>query len=154
MCRRSENKIWRNINRCNLLEAFEGLNKQLLLPSTKEGKTWKWKEVKVQKWGEDFFFFAFHFSFSKWLKFVSSLPKWKFSTGKKHLTLAKKSGKNDLAPSEKFSCYAPVHHANSAVESQCGNHSNNKRWAAILWVLWTASRIDNIQNHTFTVKNS
>ena len=50
-----------------------------------------------------FFFFAFHFS--KRRKFV--LPKWKFSTGKKHFTPGKYQ-ENDFAPSEKFFCYAPV----------------------------------------------
>ena len=29
------------------------------------------------------------------------------SSGKKHFTLGKKFRKNDFAPSEKFSCYAP-----------------------------------------------
>ena len=49
----------------------------------------------------------FFFHFSKWLKFVLGLPKWKFPTGKKHFTPGKKVRKNDFAPSEKFSCYAP-----------------------------------------------
>ena len=85
-------------------------------------ENWKRKEAKVPKWGEDFFFsffllnflffyfiylliylfFAFHFS-----KFFLSLPKWKFSTGEKAFHARKKIRKNDFAPSEKFSCYAP-----------------------------------------------
>ena len=45
----------------------------------------KWKEEKLQnEEGTFFFFFAFHFS--KPQKFVSGLPKWEFSTGKKHFT--------------------------------------------------------------------
>ena len=48
--------------------------------------------------GEDFFssFFAFHFS--KPLKFVLGLPKWQFSTGKRHFTPGKHSGKLTLPP--------------------------------------------------------
>ena len=60
---------------------------------------------KLQNEERTFFFFAFHFS--KPLKFVLGLPKWKFSTGKKHFTAGKKLRKNDFAPSEQFSCYAP-----------------------------------------------
>ena len=62
-------------------------------------ENWKWKEGKVPNWGEDFFFFfAFHFS-KRW-KFVSGVPKWKFSTGKKNFT-RKKIRKKDFATSEK-----------------------------------------------------
>ena len=52
------------------------------------------------------FFFSFPFHFSKQQKFSLGLPKWKFSTWKKHFTAGKKSGKMT------FSCYAlmgPVH---------------------------------------------
>ena len=42
------------------------------------------------------FFFAFHFS--KALKFALGLPKWEFSTGKRHFTPEKKIRKNDFAP--------------------------------------------------------
>ena len=55
-----------------------------------------------------FFFFFFASHFSKSVKFVLGLPKWKFSTGKKLFTLGKKIRKNDFAPSEKISCYTPV----------------------------------------------
>ena len=49
-----------------------------------------------------FFFFFFAFHFSKWLKFVLGLPKWKFATGKKHFTPGKKkSGKITLPPQKK-----------------------------------------------------
>ena len=41
------------------------------------------------------------------MKFVLSLPKCEFSTGKKHSTPGKKIRKNDFAPSEKYSSYAP-----------------------------------------------
>ena len=51
------------------------------------------------------FFFAFHFS--KRLKFVFGLLKWEFFTGKKVFHAEKKIRKNDFAPSEKYSCYAP-----------------------------------------------
>ena len=46
-----------------------------------------------------FCFFAFHFS--KPLKFVLGLPKWKFSTGKKHFTLGKNQ-ENNFAPPKMF----------------------------------------------------
>ena len=53
-----------------------------------------------------FFFLSFYIS--KRLKFGLGLPKWKFATGKKHFTPGEKClRKNDFAPSEKFSCYAP-----------------------------------------------
>ena len=54
---------------------------------------------KVTKRGEAFFFFFFFFfafHFSKQLKSVLGLPKWEFSTGKKHFTPGKKSGKMTL----------------------------------------------------------
>ena len=66
----------------------------------REGGKLKMEGGKVTKWGEDPFFFACHFL--KPLKFVLGLSKWKFSTGKN-------IRKNDFAPSEKFSCYTPVH---------------------------------------------
>ena len=54
-----------------------------------------------------FFFFAFHFS--KPLKFFLGVPKWEFSTGKKHFMPGKKiRKKNYFVPSEKYSCYAPA----------------------------------------------
>ena len=46
------------------------------------------------------FFFFCHFS--KPLKFVLGLPKWKFSTGKKHFTPEKKIRKNEFAPQKNF----------------------------------------------------
>ena len=66
----------------------------------------KWKVEKLQNEERSFFFFFF-FSFfashfSKPLKFVLSLPKWKFSTGKKHFTPGKNSGKMTLPPQKKF----------------------------------------------------
>ena len=56
-------------------------------------------EMEVGKFvnrGEDlffFFFFAFQFHFWKWQKFVLGLPKWEFSTGKKHFTPGKNQEK-------------------------------------------------------------
>ena len=49
--------------------------------------------------------FSFHFENNGNQKFVLGLPKSEFSTGKKHITSGKKSGKNYLAPSEKYACY-------------------------------------------------
>ena len=46
---------------------------------------------------------VFCFHFSKPLKFVLGVPNWKFSTGKKHFTLGKKSGKMTLPPQKNFS---------------------------------------------------
>ena len=54
------------------------------------------------------FFFFLLFTFKKSLKFVLGLPKWEFSTGKKHFTLAKNLEKW-LCPFWKISSYAPVH---------------------------------------------
>ena len=65
-----------------------------------EGGKLEMEGGKVTKWGDFFFFFAVHFS--KWLKFVLGLPKWKFSTGKKHFTSGKKSGKITLHPQKNF----------------------------------------------------
>ena len=53
-----------------------------------------------------FFFFAFHFS--KPLKFVLGLPKWKFSTRKKHFMLGKKSGKMTLPPLKNIPVMPPA----------------------------------------------
>ena len=52
---------------------------------------------KVTKCGEDFFFFFFFFAFhfSKRLRFVLGLPKWKFSIGEK-------LGKITLPPQKNF----------------------------------------------------
>ena len=83
----------------------------------REGRKLNMEGGKVTKWGggegEDllfffFFFFCFAFHFSKPLKFVLGLPKWEFSTRKKHFTPGKKIRKNDFAPSEKYSSYAPT----------------------------------------------
>ena len=49
-----------------------------------EGGKCKMEGGKVTKCGEDPFSFPYHFS--KPLKFVFCLSKWKFSTGKKHFT--------------------------------------------------------------------
>ena len=49
-----------------------------------------------------FCFVLFVFHFSKPLKKILGLPKWKFSTGKKHFTPGKKSGKMTLPPQKNF----------------------------------------------------
>ena len=54
-----------------------------------------------------FFFFFFAFHFSKPMKFVLGLPKGEFLPGKSIHT-GKKFKKNDFAPSEKYSFYAPA----------------------------------------------
>ena len=61
---------------------------------------------KLQNETRTFFFLACHFSNP--LKFVLGLPKYKFSTGKKHFTPGRKIRKTDFAPSEKSSCYTPA----------------------------------------------
>ena len=67
----------------------------------KKAENWKWKEGKL--WNEErtlfflfFFFFASHFS--KSLNFILGLPKWKFSTRKKHFMQGKKSEKMTFPP--------------------------------------------------------
>ena len=76
-----------------------------------KSKKGRWKiengrKEKLQKIGEDlFFFFFFSFHFSKRLKLVLGVPKREFSTGKKHFTPGKKIRKNNFAPSEKYTCY-------------------------------------------------
>ena len=76
----------------------------------------KMEGKKVTKSGEDLcvcicvcvfcFVLFFAFYFPKPLKFVLGLPKWKFSTGKKHFTPGKKSGKW-LCPLRKFCLLRP-----------------------------------------------
>ena len=39
----------------------------------------------------------------KFVNLILGLPRWEFSTGKKHFTQGKKTKKNDFAPSEKYS---------------------------------------------------
>ena len=48
-------------------------------------------------------------------KFVLGVPKWKFSTRKKHLSSGKKIRKNDFAPSKKISYYAPENQGHSFI---------------------------------------
>ena len=65
----------------------------------REGVKLKMEGGKVRKWREDFFFFFFFaVHFSKPLTFILGLPKWEFSTGKKHFMPGKKSGKMTLHP--------------------------------------------------------
>ena len=70
----------------------------------KEGKLKKvrWKEEKLQNeertFWTFFFFNYFAFQFSKPLKFVLGLPKWEFSTGKKHFRLGKKKQEKITLP--------------------------------------------------------
>ena len=54
-------------------------------------------KVENCKLGEGLFFPHF----SKPLELVLGLPEWKFSTGKKHFTPGKDSGKKEVSPSEK-----------------------------------------------------
>ena len=73
----------------------------------REGGKLKMESGKVTKCGKDFFFF-FACHFSKLLKFVLGLPKWKFSTEKKFFMPGKKSGKMTLAPQKDFPVTPPV----------------------------------------------
>ena len=80
----------------------------------RKGGKLKMEGGKVTKWGEDLFFFFFFFfflfsfffffasHFSKPLKYVLGLLEWTFSTGKKHFTPGKKSGKMTLPPQKNF----------------------------------------------------
>ena len=81
------------------------IGKFLLTYREKREKGWKLRrkggklemEVgKCYKKRRGLFFFAFHF-WKQW-KFVLGLPKWEFSTRKKHFILGKKSGKITLPP--------------------------------------------------------
>ena len=54
-----------------------------------------------------FFFFFFAFHFSKRLKFVLGLPKWKFSIGKKHFTPGEKNQEKWLCPLRKIFLLRP-----------------------------------------------
>ena len=63
----------------------------------REGGKLEMEVGKVIKRGEDLFFFFFAFHFSQ-RKFVLGLPKWEFSTGKKHFMPGKKSRKMPLPP--------------------------------------------------------
>ena len=64
----------------------------------------KWKEGKLQNEARTFFFF----SLFKTTKIGFGCTKMEiFYREKKHFTLGKKIRKNDFAPSEKCSCYAP-----------------------------------------------
>ena len=75
----------------------------------REGGKIKNGREKLKNEERTFFFLAFHFS--KQQKFVLGLPKWKFSTRKKHFTPKKKKKKKKqeklLCPFRKNSCYAP-----------------------------------------------
>ena len=62
----------------------------------RDGGKLKLQGGKVTKWGEALFFFVlfFAFHFSKPLKFVLGVSKWKFSTGKKAFLARKNIRKN------------------------------------------------------------
>ena len=80
----------------------------------KEGKSKKGR-WKIEKWRRKsdkneerrtfffFFFFFFAFSFFKTTEVCFGLPKWKFSTGKKHFMLGKNQEKWFLSTQKKFS---------------------------------------------------
>ena len=67
-------------------------------------ENWKWK---VEKWGEAFFFFFFCLSLFKTTKICFGSTKVVIFYQEKAFHAGKKIRKNDFAPSEKFSCYAP-----------------------------------------------
>ena len=62
-----------------------------------------------KRWGPPLFCFVLFFHFWKRRKLVLGLPKWEFSTGKKHFMPGKNIRKNDFVPSEKYVCYAPAY---------------------------------------------
>ena len=64
----------------------------------------KSKGKKYENEKKTFFSFAFHFL--KPQKFVWGVPKWKTSTGKKHISRRERIWTSDFAPSEKYSSYA------------------------------------------------
>ena len=82
-----------------------------------QGKKRQWKKEETN-WAEDpyffyffiffIFFICFSLKFSKPLKCVG-LPNWKSSTGKKHFTPGKKSGKIYLPPQKIFLLRRPWH---------------------------------------------
>ena len=62
---------------------------------------------------------CFPFHFSKPLKYVLGLRKWEFSTGKRHFTPGKKSGKIPLSPLKKYSSYTPGRDINNIYGGSC-----------------------------------
>ena len=62
---------------------------------------------------------CFPFHFSKPLKYVLGLRKWEFSTGKRHFTSGKKSGKIPLSPLKKYSSYTPGRDINNIYGGSC-----------------------------------
>ena len=75
-----------------------------------EGEKLTMEGGKVRKWGEDFFFsflFFFFFSLFKVTEICFGSTKTGILYRKKSFHAGKKIRKNDFAPSEKFSCYAP-----------------------------------------------
>ena len=71
-------------------------------------ENWKRKVEKLQNEERTFFFLFFFAShFSKPLKLVLGLQKWKFSTRKKHFMPGIKSGKMTLPPQKNFPVTPP-----------------------------------------------
>ena len=62
---------------------------------------------KVTKWGEDLFFFFFLLFTFQTTKICFGSTKMEIFYQEKAFHAGKKAGKDDFAPSEKFSCYAP-----------------------------------------------
>ena len=59
------------------------------------------------------------FPLFKPVKFILGLPKWEFSTGKKHFKPGKNQ-ENDFAPSEKYFSFAPA-----GSKASCTNKSKD-----------------------------
>ena len=71
----------------------------------REGGKLKMEGGKVPKWGADFFFFFF--LLFKTTKICFGCTKMEISYREKRYHAGIKIWKNDFAPSEKVSCYAP-----------------------------------------------
>ena len=89
----------------------------------REGGKLKMEGGKSSKMRRGPFFFFFFFHFSKQRKFVLGLPKWKFSTGKKHFTPGKKSREITLPPQKKKNPVTPLRRTGPDRKSPCGEKS-------------------------------
>ena len=84
----------------------------------REGGKLKMEGGKVRKWGEDSF--SFCFSLFKTTNICSGSTKVEIFFMEKSFHARKKIRKNDFAPLEKFSCYAPGHKTRRRKLKLCG----------------------------------
>ena len=93
----------------------------------KEGGKLKMKGGKwLQNEERTFFFFFFFFHFSKRLEFVLDLPKWEFSTRRKHFMPAKESGKITLPPLKNNSLTPLIP---AQIEYNTSHHTGNSKYS-------------------------